>query len=220
MYFCGTMVKTYLEVNIYRLRRLDAWRGTWSIYIMWEYKMSVKPYLLVVTGKPGSGKTIFANKLGNEIFMPVIHRDGIKEGYVHTFGKKHTELPQESNKITTEIFFDTLMGLIDNNISVIAEAAFQHGVWSYMLKSFMEKARIYLLICKVADEVAHHRFIERGLNNLLREYFHGDKGVDLSISSYEEPHLNVPTIYIDTTGKYSPSIKELSKIIFGCCYTS
>ena len=179
--------------------------------------MSINPYLLIVTGKPGSGKTTFANRLGNEIFMPVINRDSIKEGYVHTLGKRHTELPQESNKITTEIFFDTLMGLIGNNISVIAEAAFQHGVWSYMLKRFMEKARIYLLICKVTDEVAHNRFIERGLNNLFREYFHGDKSVGLS--SYEEPHLDVPTIYIDTTGKYSPSIKELSKTILGCCYT-
>ena len=179
--------------------------------------MSIKPYLLIVTGKPGSGKTTFANKLGNEIHMPVINRDGIKEGYVHTFRKRHTELSHESNKITTEIFFDTLMGLIDNNISVIAEAAFQHGVWAYMLKRFMEKAQIYVLICKVNDNVAHDRFIKRYLNNSFREYFHGDKSVDLSINSYEELHLDVPTIYIDTTGDYSPSIKNLSKTVFGCC---
>jgi len=51
-----------------------------------------KPYLLVVTGRPGAGKTTFAKNLGNEIFMPVISRDQIKEGYVHTFGKRHTEL--------------------------------------------------------------------------------------------------------------------------------
>jgi len=181
--------------------------------------MNIKPYLIIVTGRPGSGKTTFAKKLGNEIFMPVINRDGIKEGYVHTFGKRHTELPQESNKITTEIFFDILMGFINNNISVIAEAAFQHGVWSYMLKRFMEKARIYLLICKVDDKVAHDRFTERSLNNPFREYFHGDKSIDLSVSSYEDPHFDIPTIYIDTTGDYSSSITELSKTIFGCCYT-
>jgi adenylate kinase family enzyme len=71
-----------------------------------------KPYLIVVTGRPGSGKTTFSKELGNEIFMPVISRDQIKEGYVRTFGKRHDELPEEANKTATEIFFDTLMGLI------------------------------------------------------------------------------------------------------------
>lgn len=56
----------------------------------------------------------------------------------------------------------------------------------------------------------------------MREYFHGDKGVDLarrgfelSVSSYDEPRLDVPTFYIDTTDGYEPSIAELQKNIFG-----
>jgi hypothetical protein len=114
------------------------------------------------------------------------------------------------------------MSLLTNNVSVIAEAAFQHKIWSTMLEQFMEKARIYLLICKVDDKVALDRFVRRGLDNTLREYFHGDKGVDmvrrgieLSVSPYEEPRLDLPTFYIDTSGEYSPSIKELGRKILG-----
>ncbi len=154
--------------------------------------------------------------------MPVISRDQIKEGYVHTLGKRHDELPEQANKAATEIFFDTLMGLILNNVSVIAEAAFQHRVWSAMLEQFMEKARVYLLICKVDEKIALDRFVRRGMDNPLREYFHGDRGVDmarkgmeLSVSPYEEPRLDVPIFHIDTSGKYTPSIKELSREIFG-----
>ncbi|WP_308636524.1 AAA family ATPase [Paenibacillus silvisoli] len=180
-----------------------------------------KPHLIIVTGRPGSGKTTFSKELGNEICMPVISRDQIKEGYVHTLGKRHNELPEEANLTATEIFFDTLMGLITNNVSVIAEAAFQHKIWSTFLEPFMVKAQVCLLICKVDEKIALDRFVRRGLDNPLREYFHGDKGVDLarkgielSVSPYEEPRIDVPIFDIDTSGDYKPSIKELGKKIF------
>lgn len=41
------------------------------------------------------------------------------------------------------------------------------------------------------------------------------KGIELSVSPYEEPRLDVPTFYIDTSGKYSPFIKELRRKILG-----
>jgi hypothetical protein len=107
-------------------------------------------------------------------------------------------------------------------VSVIAEAAFQHRIWSAMLEQFMGKARVYLLICKVDEKIALDRFVRRGLDNPLREYFHGDKGVDmarkgieLSVSPYEEPRIDVPKFYIDTSGEYTPSIKELRREILG-----
>ena len=179
-----------------------------------------KPTLIVVTGRPGAGKTTFANALGSDFFMPVVSRDSIKEGYVHTFGKKHTALPPETNSFVNQIYVNTLIGLIDSNVSVVTEAAFQHKVWQPMLEPFMDKAQIYLLICKIDGKTALERFVQRGLNNSMREYFHGDKGVDLArkgvvltVSPYDEPRLDVPTYYIDTTGECSPSIEELRKII-------
>ena len=54
----------------------------------------LKPYLIAVTGRPGAGKSTFAHALGQRAFLPVISRDEIKEGYVHTFGKSHAELPE------------------------------------------------------------------------------------------------------------------------------
>lgn len=181
-----------------------------------------KPYLLVVTGRPGAGKTTFSRELGKQLFLPVISRDEIKEGYVHTFGKRHSELPEDTNKTVNEIFFGTIGRLLSSNVSLIAEAAFQHKLWAPQLEQLKGKARMFLLICKVSDDrVALERFVNRGLDNPLREYFHGDKGVDLArkgvkleVSPYDEPRLDVPTFHIDTTSDYDPSIDELKSMIF------
>jgi adenylate kinase family enzyme len=182
----------------------------------------IKPYLLVVTGRPGAGKTTFAKELGKQLCLPVISRDEIKEGYVHTFGESHSRLPEETNKIVTDIFFQTINNLADANVSLVAEAAFQHKVWESKLNMLNEKTRLFMLICKVQDDAIYlERFINRRLENPMREYFHGDNGVELSrrgdkldLLTYDEPHLDVPTIYIDTTGDYTPTIKELKAEIF------
>jgi adenylate kinase family enzyme len=182
-----------------------------------------KPYLLVVTGRPGSGKTTFSRELGKQLFLPVISRDEIKEGYVRTFRKRHSELPGDTNKIVTELYFETISRLLSANVSLIAEAAFQHKLWAPQLELLKGKTRLHILICKVDDDrVALERFVNRGLDNPLREYFHGDKGVDmarkgieLEVSPYDEPHLDVPTFHVDTTRDYRPSIDELKAEIFG-----
>ena len=63
---------------------------------------------------------------------------------------------------------------------MVCEAAFQHPLWERELAWFMDKARGYLLICTVDRETASKRFVGRGLQNPKREYFHGDRGVQLA----------------------------------------
>jgi len=179
-----------------------------------------KPYLIVVTGRPGSGKTTLAKGLSDAFCMPLLSRDQIKEGYVHTLGKSHEELPQEANGVASKIFFDTIGGLLRHQVSVIVEAAFQHHVWASNVEQFKDQAQMSLLICKIEDELAHDRYLERGLRDHAREYFHGDKGVELArkglkaeVAHYEAPRVDVPTFYIDTTDGYEPSIQKLKKMI-------
>ena len=46
-----------------------------------------KPLLIVVTGRPGAGKTTLAARLSEEWCLPLVSRDRIKEGLVHTEGR-------------------------------------------------------------------------------------------------------------------------------------
>lgn len=182
-----------------------------------------KPYLFIVTGRPGAGKSTFAREFARAAFLPVLSRDEIKEGYVHTQGRPHHELPSAANDGATDLFFEAIGLFVERGVSLVAEAAFQHPVWSARLEPLLDRVRLYVLVCSPGSpRAALDRFLQRGLSDPRREYFHGDKGVAMArrgevpvVSPYEEPRLDAPTYHIDTTQGYEPGIEELLRMIWG-----
>src|SRR5260221_13826096 len=61
--------------------------------------MNRKPKCIIITGRAGAGKTTLSKKLGQQLWMPVISRDEIKEGYVNTYGVKHDQLSPDTDGI-------------------------------------------------------------------------------------------------------------------------
>ena len=68
--------------------------------------MNRKPKCIIITGRAGAGKTTLSRKLGQQLWMPVISRDEIKEGYVNTYGVKHDQLSPDTDGIVSDFFFD------------------------------------------------------------------------------------------------------------------
>ena len=183
--------------------------------------MLKKPKCIVVTGQAGSGKTTLAKKLGERVWMPVISRDEIKEGYVNTFATSHEELPAESDRNVTDFFFETVSSFLSANVSLIIEAAFQHKVWEPRIKEIKERCSPYLILCSIDPVKAARRHLQRGLDNPDRERFHGDNrvvhfrkaGKFLYPAPYEPPRLDIPTIKVSTDGEYFPSIDDIVRQI-------
>ena len=169
-----------------------------------------KPKLVVVTGRPGSGKTTLSKQLGKLLYLPVVSRDEIKEGYVSTFNVRHDELPENTNKIASEMFFRTVELLLTNNVSVIAEAAFQHQVWEPQVERFKKHADVFVIICEIDADVAAQRLLERNASDPKRGFFHGDKQTE---REYGPPLLEVPTIKVCTLNGYAPEVEEIRKQI-------
>ena len=179
--------------------------------------MNCKPKCVIVTGRPGSGKSTLAKKLGRKLWMPVISRDEIKEGYVNTFGVRHDELPANINGIASNFFFDLVCQYLAGNISVVIEAAFQHHVWESRMPQILKLSQPFLIICAIDAEIAAQRHLQRGLADANREFYHGDKRVALyratgeiaPPSQYIAPHFDVPTLQVATENDYAPSLDEI-----------
>jgi adenylate kinase family enzyme len=179
--------------------------------------MSLKPKCIIVTGRPGSGKNTLARKLARALWMPLVSRDEIKEGYVNTFGVRHDELGLDANNRATVLFFEIVHEHLKKDISVVIEAAFQHQVWEPRMPKIIELSSPFMILCSIDDAVAARRYFERGLADAEREYYHGDNmvvhyrktGEILPYAGYTPPRIDVPTIEVSTDGEYVPSIDEI-----------
>lgn len=179
--------------------------------------MNSKPKCIIVTGRPGSGKTSLSKKLAERLWMPVISRDEIKEGYVNTHGVKHNQLPSDTNGVVTNFFFEIVNQYLAGKISVVIEAAFQHKVWEPRMPKILDLGAPFIVVCSVDGMVAAERHLQRGLDDPSREFFHGDErvsiyrktGVMSPPGNYIAPDFNVPTVHVSTEGQYSPSIDEI-----------
>ena len=183
--------------------------------------MDTKPKCIIVTGRPGSGKATICKKLQPRLWMPVVSRDEIKEGYVNTFGVKHDELPADANLTATNTFFEIVDQYLARKVSIIIEAAFQHKVWEPRIEKIAELADPLMIICNVEAETAANRHLQRGLAEPAGEYYHGDKRVVVyretgeipPPADYETPHFDIPTVNVSTEGEYSPSIDQLIEMV-------
>jgi predicted kinase len=172
---------------------------------------------VVVTGRPGSGKTTLARRLSEQLHLPMVSRDELKEGYVSTFGVSHEALPADTNRSLTSLFFSVTRMLLEARISLIVEAAFQHRVWEEAIVPWSAIGEVRLVICEADSALCAKRLVYRGLADPSRVFFHGDNAVKSfqktgelpEPASYIAPSFDVPTLRVSTTEGYSPELATI-----------
>lgn len=179
-----------------------------------------KPSLIVVTGRPGSGKTTLAHTLARKVGCPAICRDEIKEGFVNTMKSSHESLGKDVNQAIYDAFFEIVDFLLTKQITLVAEAAFQHHLWTLPLERLSQISHIKIIVCVVDPHLARSRFVQRGLSDPNRLRFHGDwgvratqEGIEVPLGNYEPPHFPIPTLEVDTSDGYYPSLNDIEAFL-------
>jgi predicted kinase len=151
------------------------------------------PNLIVVSGPAGAGKTTLAHALARAVGCPVICRDEIREGVVHA------RTPDPDLLHTYRTFVDTVSGLITAGVTVVAEAAFQNGLWRPLLAL---ECPVRVIRCVVTPDVARARIAARG----ARPAHHG---VPVGAADWQPITDPLPTLLVDTDDGYSPTLAEI-----------
>lgn len=164
------------------------------------------PLCLIITGRPGSGKTTLAKALGERLHFPVVSRDALKEGYVHAHGLGHDQLPSDTNQLVTEQFFTLVEQHLRGGISVIIEAAFQHPVWAAHLPALRALSNPVLVLCVLPTELAAQRYHARAQAHPDWSHYHGSAPPP---ETYHPPQLDIPTFTVATDREPATVVDEL-----------
>ena len=126
----------------------------------------------------------------------------------------HNEISKEGNINVNNTFFKVIEQLLDSNITLTIEAAFQHKLWIQKYDILKQKSNIKVIICNIDPNLAYTRYLERKNSDPLRIYFHGDPAMPtVNNDSYEHIKIPEPTMKVETADNYNPCLSEIKLFI-------
>jgi predicted kinase len=167
------------------------------------------PTLILVTGPAGSGKTTLAHQLAAYVGCPALCRDEIKEGMV---ASNPGFVASTSDPLTTrtyDLFFEAIALFLNAEVTLVAEAAFQHRLWWQGLEPLTGLAALKVIRCQLPDDVANQRLLARMVIQATRAA-HADAEHVSAPRTFDAIHIAAPTLDVDTSDGWRPGLDQIA----------
>ena len=176
------------------------------------------PTVVVVSGRPGSGKTTLARSIGDRLHLPVVSRDVIKTGMHATSDIDQPPGTRRFSQASYQATYDVVRLLLGKGVSLIVEAAFHAEFADAPLRALAAHSHVVHLRTHAATDVSVDRYIRRHLSG-VRHVAHGDdEFVERATShtmdwSIYELDLSVRSLDIDTNHGLAPDFDQICDFI-------
>lgn len=185
------------------------------------------PFVVVISGAPGPGKTTLGWQLSRRLHVPVVSRDDIKTGMNVTHGRRGDAAAGGADgadgswrfaHAAFATFYEITTQLVTAGVSVVIEAAFHSDHAPADLHRLAQHGSVLHVAVETPTAVALRRYrvrAERGerhpAHDDLRFAAEMESGVkDVSVYRLD---LDVPTLRVDGSDGWSPPLEEIARFV-------
>ncbi len=122
-----------------------------------------KPFVIIITGLPGTGKTTLGKHLAQRYSLPCIHKDGIKEILFDTIENCSAELSRKLGLSSVLLLHYVTVALVITGQSLMVEANFNPNLATSEWLALKEKCKFetFQIQCHAKGTVLLNRFKKR-----------------------------------------------------------
>ncbi|HEY8806345.1 MAG TPA: AAA family ATPase [Candidatus Limnocylindria bacterium] len=176
-----------------------------------------RPRVVILGGAPATGKTTLATPVAQSLQVPLLAKDLIKESLLDSFGATDLAASQKVGGAGWELLFLVAAWLLDARVGFVIEGNFEARA-ADRLRQIARRSHAVQVICQCSDRLSQERY-ERRASAPDRHHGHMDiariQRGPRPVSDFGPFDLGVPTLIVDTTSDYHPTLTKIVAFVRG-----